>query len=263
MDNRAKRKADRQNLYVTVTVILMMVAVVVAIAVSLAKNPAEAPKPPEEAESDTVKDSGFADEEPLETEDVFLRGDETEAVDDETGELPEDTDVSRDTEGAEDGTDVDADADADASVLPQFIAPVRGEVIRDCSLEVPVFSLTMEDYRTHTGVDLYCEQGGDVACIARGRIKEIWDDPMMGTCISVEHAGGAVSVYKNLCEDIPDGIEAGLAVDAGRIIGSVGNTALIELAEESHLHLELYINGVAADPAEYIDFSSSSVFAEG
>ena len=48
-------------------------------------------------------------------------------------------------------------------------------------------------------------------------------------------------------------MKAGDKVIAGQIIGASGETALIESAEENHLHFELAVNGKTVDPAEYID----------
>lgn len=244
MNNGQKRKnQSKQDLYVTLIVVLMMVAVIVAISVSLAKST----KKIEEISKDTQKLEGVLQTVPededsdvptVETEDVFLKDDETKTPETDEAETEK--------------TDSPVTQKAEAEVIPNFILPVQGELMKGCSLEIPVFSLTMEDYRTHTGIDLYCDPGSDVAAAARGTVKEIWNDPMMGTCISIEHAGGSVTVYKNLCEDIPDGIEAGKPVEAGQIIATAGDTALLELCEDSHLHFELYIDGKAQDPCEYI-----------
>ena len=143
-----------------------------------------------------------------------------------------------------------------------FVAPVSGEVLRYCSLEVPVFSQTMEDYRTHSGVDLYCSAGSDIAAVADGIVKKVWDDPMMGMSVSIEHSGGAVSVYQNLYDELPEGIEEGAAVRGGQIIATAGNTALLEVAEEDHLHFSMSINGKMVDPSEYIEFSAAPTHNE-
>ena len=234
-----------------VIVIAMMVSIVVAVATALAKNDPSDPanwntteNADAIADNENVlsKDSGIAD-----TEDVFLGNDEKDEKDEDTKKPEEDKDTS-DTEK----TDAQKDP---ASALPQFMAPVQGELIKDYSMSVPVFSQTMEDYRTHSGVDLYCAAGCDVAAAAEGVIKEIWDDPMMGMSISVEHTGGAVSVYQNLYDEIPAGIEVGTRVEKGQVIATAGDTALSELSEDSHIHFELSVNGEIVDPSDYIEFS--------
>lgn len=258
MNNNApkRKKQSRQDLYVTLIVILMMVAVIVAISVSLAKSSKqieELSNDTDEVEDVVVRDpKDETDDVPAvdteDTEDVFLKDDEEEDDDTETQGKP-------DTEKP-DTENTDTEAEADVSVIPNFIPPVRGDLLKGCSLETPVFSLTMEDYRTHSGIDIYCDPGSDIATVARGTVKEIWDDPMMGMCISVEHTGGAVSVYKNLCDDIPKGIEVGAALEPGQIIATAGDTALLELCEDSHLHFELYIDGKVVDPCDYIEIKN-------
>ena len=40
-------------------------------------------------------------------------------------------------------------------------------------------------------------------------------------------------------------------VEAGQLIGSVGDTAMIEIAEEPHLHMEMTVKGLQVDPLDY------------
>ena len=273
-NNTDKKKEQRQNLYVTVTVILMMVAVIVAIAVSLAKTSREIENMKYKEETTSL--SGKADESrkekystdtesenSVQTEDVFLKENEDKntesATESDAEKEPSRSDVTTDTK--KESVETEAKADNTSEKL-QFTVPVKGEILKGVSFDVPVFSRTMEDYRTHTGVDIYCEAGTDVASVAAGTIKEIWEDPMMGTCISIEHPGGMMSVYKNLCSDIPEKTSAGKQVNCGEIFATSGDTALLEVAEESHLHYELYLNGEAVDPCQYIEFPTEPVMAE-
>lgn len=264
-NNTDKKKEQRQNLYVTVTVILMMVAVIVAIAVSLAKTGREIEsmkyKEGETAavtqrSDETKKDTPEDSKKDVDTEDVFLNENEEETADasKEKDTENEETTAKKDTEK----TAADTESQS-VSAIPQFTVPVKGEILKGVSFDVPVFSRTMEDYRTHTGVDIYCDAGTDVAAVAAGTVKEIWEDPMMGTCISIEHTGGMTSVYKNLCSDIPEKVRAGKQVNCGEIFATSGDTALLEVAEESHLHFELYLDGEAVDPCLYIEFPTEPV----
>lgn len=47
-------------------------------------------------------------------------------------------------------------------------------------------------------------------------------------------------------------VSAGDSVEAGQTIGAVGETALLEIADEPHLHFAVYANGDTIDPAEFI-----------
>ena len=141
-----------------------------------------------------------------------------------------------------------------SDTLPTFSLPVSGEISMDFSDSVPVFSQTMNDYRTHLGVDISASLGDEVLAVADGVVTNVWDDPFMGTCVSIEHSGNAVSIYKNLDPEVNDGIIIGASVKSGDIIGAVGESAMNEIAEEPHLHYELKVNGTHVDPKKHFKF---------
>ena len=143
---------------------------------------------------------------------------------------------------------------SETDVLPEFSLPVNGEISMDFSDSVPVFSQTMGDWRTHLGVDVLSELGTEVLAVADGTVTNVWEDPFMGTCVSIEHSGKAVSIYKNLAKEVGDGIVIGSAVKAGDVIGTIGETAMNEIAQEPHLHYELTVDGKIVDPKDHIKF---------
>ena len=71
-------------------------------------------------------------------------------------------------------------------------------LLQEHSVEIQVFSRTMQDYRVHTGIDLATEAGAPVLAAADGTVARIWDDPLMGKCLAVSHAADSQTVYKNL-----------------------------------------------------------------
>lgn len=149
-------------------------------------------------------------------------------------------------------------------ILPTFRSPIEnGVILRPHSVTVPVFSPTMEDYRTHTGIDITCEAASPVLAAADGKIGNFWYDPMMGYTLSVLHGGDAVTIYQGLAEELPEGITPGESVKAGQIIACSGNTALIECEDEEHLHFMLHIGGVAVDPMEYLALPTMASVYEG
>lgn len=140
-----------------------------------------------------------------------------------------------------------------------FVSPAHGSLSKKHDTETLVYSLTMNDYRTHTGIDIVATVGSAVYAAADGIVGDIWEDPMMGRCIAVSHSGGMTTVYKNLSPDLPAGIESGAAVNEGDIIAAVGETAMIEAADEPHLHFEVILNGGYVDPLNYLSaFSKES-----
>jgi murein DD-endopeptidase MepM/ murein hydrolase activator NlpD len=54
----------------------------------------------------------------------------------------------------------------------------------------------------------------------------------------------------------------GAPVKAGDTIGTVGESAMVEVMEEPHLHLEMTVNGLAVDPTEYLDEDAMATLKE-
>ena len=136
-----------------------------------------------------------------------------------------------------------------------FIAPTAGTVSKEHSLEVPVFSLTLGEWRVHTGIDISCEEGAGVYASEAGVITGIYSDPMLGFTVEITHRGDLKTRYSNLSSDVGD-LKVGDEVALGDKIGVVGDTALCELAEEPHLHFEVLLKDVKVNPMDYINEES-------
>lgn len=134
-----------------------------------------------------------------------------------------------------------------------FMSPVTSDKIaKEFKIEELLYSATMNDYRTHSGIDIACEVGSAVSAFTDGVVESIHADPLMGQTIVLDHGDGLKSIYQNLSLEIPDGILAGVEVHAGDLIGAVGETAIIECAEEPHLHFEVMKNDSFIDPGKYL-----------
>lgn len=166
----------------------------------------------------------------------------------------EDTTPPAETQTPETGKNNDVTA---SSVVPTLSLPTVGHLGKEHDPTVQVFSNTLGEWRVHLGIDIMTEAAAPVYPAAKGKIKQISDDPMWGKCIWIEHDGDAVSVYRGLADDIPEGIEVGAKVNEDTLIGAVGEGGVLELADEPHLHFEMKIKGVDVDPIEY--FSKSAL----
>ncbi|MBE6536245.1 MAG: M23 family metallopeptidase [Ruminococcaceae bacterium] len=140
--------------------------------------------------------------------------------------------------------------------LPSFVLPVSGSLMKKHDAANQVYSNTMNDYRVHLGVDILTDESASVYAAADGKIERIWEDVQMGHCIAIKHGGDCYTIYKNLSETLPEGIAEGVSVRSGQLIASVGESAMIEIAEEPHLHFEMTVNDLAVDPLEYFDEDS-------
>ncbi len=146
--------------------------------------------------------------------------------------------------------------------IPQLMAPAVGLVTKNHDMETLVYSITTNDWRVHRGIDIATAAGAEVVAAADGVITEIVDDPLYGKTIVISHAGGAVTRYSNLGPELAEGIEVGKKVSRGQVIGVVGETAGLEIAEEPHLHFEMTIQNEQVDPMDYIASSEQSSLFE-
>lgn len=134
---------------------------------------------------------------------------------------------------------------------PTYTMPVAGTVSKEFSNDILVYSTTMNDYRVHNGVDITTAVGTPVRSFTDGVVEAVYEDPLMGHTVVVDHGNATKSYYSNLSPAFPEGIAAGTRVKEGEVIGGVGESNLIECAEEPHLHFEVTVNGEYVDPMSY------------
>lgn len=130
-----------------------------------------------------------------------------------------------------------------------------GVIAKDHDPTIQVYSATMGDYRVHLGLDIATEENAPVLAVAAGKVERIWEDSLMGTCVAISHndADKTVSIYKNLGKELASGVVKDATVKAGQQIGCVGDTAILELADEPHLHFEMTVGGISVDPKDYFN----------
>lgn len=148
------------------------------------------------------------------------------------------------------------------NTIPEFSLPVSGVLVKKHSVDTQVFSPTLGEYRIHLGIDIATEEAAPVCAMAAGTVAQIWEDPLMGWSVALSHTGDAVTIYKNLSKQLADGITVGADVEAGQLLGCVGDSAMIEIAEEPHLHMEMTVKGIQVDPLEYFSKEVLSAITE-
>lgn len=148
--------------------------------------------------------------------------------------------------------------DTDQPEEMKFSYPAYGTVIKRHDPNLQVFNPSTNEYRVHLGIDIATNEGAPVYAVANGTVDKIWEDALMGKCISIIHDMGFVSIYKNIDAILEDGIVEGAKVKGGQQIAKVGTTALMEIADEPHLHFEMTLNGIMIDPEDYLDTADGS-----
>ena len=145
----------------------------------------------------------------------------------------------------------DSQPTVNENAIPELALPVSGKLSKAHSVDVQVFSQTLQEWRTHLGIDIVTEKDAPVCAVAAGTVERIWEDPMMGWCVALSHSGECLTVYKNLASDMAENITVGATVQGGQLLGYVGDSAQMELADEPHLHMEMTVKGLQVDPLDY------------
>ena len=135
---------------------------------------------------------------------------------------------------------------------PVFVKPIEGEILKEYAKDSLIYSETLKEWTTHFGVDIKAERASVVKSAADGTVKYIKNDPRFGLTIIIEHSNGFETRYCNLLttEFVAEGEE----VKAGQTIGTVGDSAVYEIVDESHLHFEILKNSENVNPSEYVSF---------
>lgn len=137
------------------------------------------------------------------------------------------------------------------AVLPvPVVMPLDGEIVTAFSMDTLVYNPTLEDWRTHDGIDISAEAGTGVLAAAAGTVADVREDGLLGTTVVLQHSDGCRTTYASLAPELA--VKFGQRVDAGQLIGAVGTSAAGEAASGPHLHFSVSQNGIAMDPMEYL-----------
>lgn len=120
-----------------------------------------------------------------------------------------------------------------------FCSPLKGEVSSEFDIDV-----------NHFGVDIVAPEKTPILNILDGVIiNSDWSDKT-GNTISVQHKSNLVSIFKHNSVLLK---KTGDHVKKGEAIAIIGNTG--ELTSGPHVHFELWNNGKATNPTDYISFN--------
>ena len=129
-------------------------------------------------------------------------------------------------------------------------APVRGAVQWGYAVNELIYSKTLNQWMTHAGVDITSAKGTEVQAVWNGTVDQVYADDSLGVTVVILHSNGLKTVYANLKEEPP--VKEGNKVNAGDVIGYVGDTAVTECGEGAHLHFEVYKDSAVQNPLDYV-----------
>ena len=127
---------------------------------------------------------------------------------------------------------------------PEILLPEEWKLLRGYSDE-PQWRSELGMWETHPAVDYAC---AGVLCLQEGIVRTVGESGVYGGFVEVE-SDGALMRYASI--EPAEGIEPGAALEMGDLIGTADASMPGEADAGAHLHLELYLDGGAADFAEY------------
>lgn len=119
--------------------------------------------------------------------------------------------------------------------------------------------------RRHKGTDILSPRGTPIVAVAPGTVKLMGKQRLSGYWIKIEHGDGWVTTYMHLNNDTPGtddgrgshnaafapGLEVGDRVEAGQLIGWVGDSGNAERTT-THTHFELKHGDTKLNPFPYL-----------
>ncbi|MEK5645944.1 MULTISPECIES: peptidoglycan DD-metalloendopeptidase family protein [Paenibacillus] len=104
--------------------------------------------------------------------------------------------------------------------------------------------------KQHAGVDIAApgdSTGLGIVAFMPGTVTFSGVRGGYGNCIMIDHGGGLVTLYGHM--QSPSPLSVGEQVEAGQLIGKIGNTGS---SQGAHLHFEIRINDSPVDPLPYL-----------
>lgn len=112
--------------------------------------------------------------------------------------------------------------------------------------ESPVY----KEWKHHSGIDFAAKEGTEVFACKSGTVVTVLRlSRLFGNCIILLHEDGVSTVYAHLSKV---NVKKGDVVFGGEVIGLTGKTGAVT---GPHLHFEIRQNGVATDPADWLEIN--------
>ncbi len=112
-----------------------------------------------------------------------------------------------------------------------------------------MISSHFDPVKGHYGVDVVAADDAIIMATLDGTVIFSTWTIETGYTIGLQHANNIVSIYKHNSSLLK---EQGAFVEAGEAIAVIGDTGLYSTG--THLHFELWFNGIPVNPADYISF---------
>lgn len=127
--------------------------------------------------------------------------------------------------------------------------PVTGNVLQMFSMDTTVWFPTLAQYKVSPGIEIQCEKGTYVACVANSRVLNVGRNEELGNYVEMDMGNGFTAIYAQLTEIE---VSKGMEVASGRIIAKVSEPTRYYNLDGPHLYFEMDRDGKPVDPFDYI-----------
>lgn len=124
-------------------------------------------------------------------------------------------------------------------MLPVPVEGVRARALRD------TWGSARSAGRRHEGIDIFARRGTAVLSSTEGIVTQVGTNRLGGLVVWVMGPGGQRHYYAHL--DRYADVAAGMRIEAGRVLGYVGNSGNAQ-GTPPHLHYGVYDSGGAINP---------------
>lgn len=138
----------------------------------------------------------------------------------------------------------------------KYMLPLDSEVSKSFSDGGIVYSKTMDDWRTHNGMDISGNIGDNAVAIQDGEVEQVYSDTLWGDVIVIKHGNGLDAKYCGVKSELVKGKE----VKQGQVIGTVTQIPC-EKEDGVHVHLETSIDSKIVDPIQALNLMNDTTQA--
>ncbi|MCR8745778.1 peptidoglycan DD-metalloendopeptidase family protein [Romboutsia lituseburensis] len=124
------------------------------------------------------------------------------------------------------------------------------KVVREYSDKEPTYSKTLNLWEVHKGLDVSTLKGQEIKSLLAGKIIDVFKDDEQGMSVKVKSDNDITVVYSNLSEKI--NVKKDQQVEVGQVLGTVGNTSMVEGKDGQHVHVEAYKGNSSMNPMSLI-----------
>lgn len=169
-----------------------------------------------------------------------------------TAEIAEEDDTAEteESEETEQQTVQTANTAQSLHFSEELLWPMEGNVVINYSMDSTVYFPTLDQYKYNPAVIIAGEVNDKVYAVAKGQIKSIKNDEVTGCTVTVDLGDGYEAVYGQLKEL---NFAEGDYVEAGHVLGYIGEPTKYFTVEGSNLYFELDKDGIPVDPIAYFE----------